>query len=93
MRGTPAFVIGNQFVPGAVDADTLKPFEIGGTSDAQLAYLDEIRESLNRLSGLSEALRGETTGAPTAPQGRACWRWRRTSCARRSTASSASPTC
>jgi len=24
VRGTPAFVIGNQFVPGAVDADTLK---------------------------------------------------------------------
>ena len=24
IRGTPAFVIGNQFVPGAVDADTLK---------------------------------------------------------------------
>lgn len=24
VRGTPAFVIGNQFVPGAIDADTLK---------------------------------------------------------------------
>ena len=24
VRGTPAFVVGNQFVPGAVDADTLK---------------------------------------------------------------------
>ena len=24
VRGTPAFVIGNQFVPGAVDADTLR---------------------------------------------------------------------
>jgi protein-disulfide isomerase len=24
VRGTPAFVIGDQFVPGAVDADTLK---------------------------------------------------------------------
>ena len=24
VRGTPAFVIGNQFVPGAVDAETLK---------------------------------------------------------------------
>jgi len=24
VRGTPAFVIGSQFVPGAVDADTLK---------------------------------------------------------------------
>ena len=24
IRGTPAFVIGKQFVPGAVDADTLK---------------------------------------------------------------------
>ena len=24
VRGTPAFVVGNQFVPGAVDADALK---------------------------------------------------------------------
>jgi protein-disulfide isomerase len=24
VRGTPAFVIGKQFVPGAIDADTLK---------------------------------------------------------------------
>ncbi|HYD05916.1 MAG TPA: DsbA family protein, partial [Reyranella sp.] len=24
VRGTPAFVIGNQFVPGAVDAESLK---------------------------------------------------------------------
>ena len=24
VRGTPAFVIGNQFVPGAIDADALK---------------------------------------------------------------------
>ena len=24
IRGTPAFVVGDQFVPGAVDADTLK---------------------------------------------------------------------
>jgi len=29
VRGTPAFVIGNQFVPGAVDADTLKQLIAG----------------------------------------------------------------
>lgn len=42
--------------------------ELGGASDAQNAYSNLSRERLNRVSGLSDALRGEVTGDVTATE-------------------------
>lgn len=43
--------------------ETVGSMEIGGVKEAQYRYINFRREALNRASGMSDALRGETTGA------------------------------
>jgi hypothetical protein len=44
------------------DTDKIGQMEIGGTSEAEYKFVSFSRERLNRVSGLSDAYRGETSG-------------------------------
>jgi len=55
-----------------VDAEDLRQsvaqIELGGASRTQLEWVERTRDALNRQSGMSDALRGEVTGDPTATE-------------------------
>lgn len=48
--------------------DGIGQMELGGSSDTQQRYSDVARERLNRVSGMSDALRGEVSGNVTATE-------------------------
>jgi hypothetical protein len=50
------------------DTEKIGSMEIGGASESQYKYTEWARQRLNRVSGLSDAQRGEVTGGVTATE-------------------------
>ena len=50
------------------DPETIGQMEIGGVTNSRYQYLEHAHESLNRRSGLSDAMRGQVMGGSTATE-------------------------
>lgn len=51
---------------GLDDVENIVPVELGGVSPAQYTYMQQERERLARVSGLSDSMRGIVSGGPAA---------------------------
>jgi len=48
--------------------EVFQEFEVGGVSEEQYKYIQDARDRLNRVSGLSDSMRGQTRGDITATE-------------------------
>lgn len=52
----------------SLDGDRVVPLEIGGITQQQLAYVNDLQQRIDKLSGMSEVHRGNISGDATATE-------------------------